>query len=64
MPTAIKKGSKVLVVEGPSKGREGTVTKLAREYDREMQVTRWTVWLDTGKWKIKTRLSWVREVSP
>jgi len=64
MPTAIKKGSKVLVVEGPSKGREGMVTKLAREYDREMQVTRWTVWLDTGKWKIKTRLSWVREVSP
>ena len=62
MPTTIKRGTRVLVVEGPSKGREGEVTKLAREYDRDTETTRWTVWLDCGRFKIKTRLAWVREI--
>lgn len=58
--TDVKKGDKVLCVEGPSKGCEGEVTKIAREFDRDTATTRWTVWFDTEKYKVKTRLAWIR----
>lgn len=62
MPQKLAKGTKALVVEGPSKGREGKVTKVAREYDREDQITRWMVWLDCTRFKVKTRLAFVRQI--
>ena len=64
MPTTIKKGTEVLVVEGPNQGVRGTVTQLQRVFDADSKVMRWTVWVDGGDGygRIKTRLSWVREV--
>lgn len=60
MPSkTIKKGSTVLVVEGPHQGEKGTVTQLLRIFDEDSKVMRWTVWVDS---RVKTRLSWVREV--
>lgn len=64
MPSAIKKGTKILVVEGPQQGQKGIVTQLLRVFDEEDRVTRWTVWADglDGGDRIKTRLNWVREI--
>jgi ribosomal protein L24 len=59
MPTKIKKGSTVVIVEGPSQGVQGKVTQLLRVFDADSKVMRWTVWLNG---KIKTRLNWVREI--
>ena len=66
--TEIKHGSKIIVVEGPHKGREGIVSMVRRVYDKETLTTRWTVWAEPleggdedGKNRIKTRLTWVRE---
>lgn len=59
MPNTIKKGSNVVVVEGPDQGYTGVVTQLQRIFDPDDKVTRWTVWIGG---KIKTRLSWVREI--
>lgn len=59
----IKRGSRVYCAEGPSKGREGTVTMVRREFDRDTETTRWIVHFDCGRFKIKTRLAWVREIS-
>lgn len=64
MKAEIKKGTKVVVVEGPQKGAEGIVTMVKREYDPDTQTTRWTVWAESldGGSRIKTRLAWVREI--
>ena len=64
MPQDIKRGSKIVVVEGIQCGMEGTVTLVQREYDKDDRVTRWMVWADGQHGdRIKTRLSWVREVA-
>lgn len=55
----IKKGSTVLIVEGPHQGERGVVTQLLRIFDADSKVMRWTVWING---RIKTRLNWVREV--
>lgn len=61
MKTPIKAGSKVIVVEGMHQGETGVVTSLARQYDEGSM--RWNVWFDNDKGhKIKTRLSWIREL--
>ena len=64
MPSTIKKGSKVLVVEGPQQGEKGIVSMVRRVYDEDSQITRWMVWAENleGGEKIKTRLAWIREV--
>jgi|KBSMisStandDraft_5_1062788.scaffolds.fasta_scaffold28045_8 ribosomal protein L24 len=59
MPNKIKKGSTVVIVEGPQQGAQGKVTQLIRAFDADAKVMRWTVWING---KIKTRLSWVREL--
>lgn len=64
MPKTIKKGSKILVVEGPQQGQRGIVSQVRRVFDADSNMTRWTVWandLDGGE-RIKTRLNWVREI--
>ena len=62
--TGIKKGTKIIVTEGPQKGQEGIVSMVRRVYDPETLTTRWTVWADSldGQKRIKTRLAWVREI--
>jgi hypothetical protein len=64
MPPALKKGTKILVVEGPQQGAKGFVTQVQRVYDEEAKTKRWTVWADDieGGERIKTRLAWVREI--
>jgi ribosomal protein L24 len=59
MPTKIKKGSTVLVVEGPHQGERGIVSQIQHVFDVNSRVMRWTVWIDG---RIKTRLKWVREI--
>lgn len=59
MPNTIKKGSKVIVVEGNHQGEQGTVTQLQRIFDADSKVMRWTVWING---RIKTRLNWVMEI--
>ncbi len=65
MPLKIKVASKVLIVEGPQQGVQGTVSKLERVFDLDDRTKRWTVWIDAGagvEWRIRTRLSWVRAI--
>lgn len=64
MPNTIKKGSKIVVVEGAKQGELGIVTKVAKKYDEADRIYRWTVWAESldGGHRIKTRLSWVREL--
>lgn len=62
-----KKGTAVIVVEGPHKGTEGVVESVAREYDRETNTTGKRVRIrisdPSGEDEriIKTRLIYVRE---
>lgn len=60
----IKKGTKILVTEGPDAGSEGIVSMVKRVYDEGTRTLRWTVWAESlnGGERIKTRLSWVREI--
>ena len=64
MPGKIKKGTRIIVVEGSSIGARGIVTQIRRLYDEEDNTTRWVVWADdlAGGERIKTRLGWVREL--
>ena len=64
MAPPLKKGAKILVVEGVQQGSQGIVTMVRRIFDEEDQKTRWVVWADAldGGDRIKTRLSWVREL--
>ena len=64
MKTTLKKGDKIIVVEGAQLGEKGIITNIQRVYVQEDRVTRWMVWADgiEGGDRIKTRLSWVREL--
>jgi len=61
--TTIKKGVKVIVVEGADQGEKGTVTSIFRRYDEDDRATRKMVSFEdeTGH-RITTRLAWVREL--
>jgi ribosomal protein L24 len=59
----IRKGSKVIVVEGPQAGTEGIVTHLERRYDPDRGKMAWRVTIqppgETAA-EVQTRLSWCR----
>jgi hypothetical protein len=65
-PGKVKKGSTVIVVEGPHKGAEGKVDELYRSYDRDSQTTAWRCIIevpgDSESGFIHTRLAWVRPI--
>jgi ribosomal protein S4E len=63
MPSTIKKGTLVLVVEGADQGSKGKVTSIFRKYDEEDRATRKMVsFEDESGHRITTRLAWVREL--
>jgi ribosomal protein L24 len=59
----IKKGTRVIVVEGADQGEKGIVTSIFRRYDEDDRATRKMVSFEneTGH-RITTRLAWVREL--
>jgi ribosomal protein L24 len=61
MPSPIKKGTRVLVVEGVEQGSKGVITSVFRRYDEDDRARRKMVSIEdeTGR-VITTRLSWVR----
>lgn len=65
---SIKRGSRVLVVEGPDKGEEGVVSSVVRKYDPGTSTLGWRVKVeipekqDQAARVISTRLAWVREL--
>ncbi len=63
MPTTIKKGVRVLVVEGADIGEKGIVSSVFRRYDEDDRAARKMVSFETATGtRITTRLAWVREL--
>lgn len=66
MPSTIKKGSHVLVVEGPHNGEEGHVKELFRAYDAGTRTTHKLVVIEQGNphmvTTFSTQLAFVREI--
>jgi hypothetical protein len=68
--TAIRKGSKVVVVEGPSRGEQGIVLDVGRWYDPDTHTTGNRVKIELAgqdefedkKNTLTTRTAWVREL--
>lgn len=65
----MKKGSTVIVVEGPHRGKEGKVLDVYRSYDKESKTTGKRVEIeleeigqDGEKKVIQTRAAWAREI--
>jgi ribosomal protein L24 len=61
--TTIKKGVRVIAVEGADQGEKGIVSSVFRRYDEDDKATRKMVSFEneTGH-RITTRLAWVREL--
>ena len=63
MPTSIKPGSQVTVIEGADRGERGKVTSIARRYDEGSgQTTKMVTFENEEGRRVTTRLSWVREL--
>lgn len=63
-----RKGDRVIVVEGPSRGEYGIILKTERKYDLNTQSTGWRVLIELDDQPgdkpntLETRLAWVRKL--
>lgn len=64
MPSDVRVGSHVVVVEGANRGERGVVNKLERIYDEDTKTTGWRVDIETegGDILVRVRLAWVRKL--